>query len=185
MRLAGFAIFLFTLMATAPAAAFPAVDEIRGGVFAQGCCGPGVDKEKGAAFNGEIAFKSPEFFRFILSPRPVAGFTLPTNAGATAQVYAGVDWKFDLPKRFYLSAGAGGVVHTGETDAFDPAVDMDRVDDTLFLGCRVQFRVSADGGYRVTDRLDVGIHWSHMSNAGLCSDNEGLDHLGVRVGWRF
>jgi hypothetical protein len=31
----------------------------------------------------------------------------------------------------------------------------------------------------------VQVYHDHFSNAGLCSRNQGADHVGVRVGYRF
>ena len=37
----------------------------------------------------------------------------------------------------------------------------------------------------LTDKVSAAVHYNHISNAGLCSDNEGLDHLGARLGLRL
>ena len=76
------------------------IEEVRGGVYAQGCCGFGSDKEQGVAFNGEAV-------------------------------------------------------------------------------------IAGDVGYRLTDNLSASFHCNHISNAELCSDNEGLDQMGVRLGLSF
>lgn len=173
------------LATASPAMAQGFVEGVRAGILAQGCCGPAQDKEQGIAINGEVVFSSPRILSVLLSPRPVVGLNVASDSDATNQLYAGFDWRFDLPARTFLSVGAGGVVHDGETDTYDPLVDSDRLTNTNFFGCRAQFRLSGDVGLRLTSRLDLMAHWSHMSNAGICGDNEGLDHLGVRVGLRF
>ena len=171
--------------AASPVLAEGVVDEIRSGIAAQGFGGQGADKEQGAAFNAEIVFRSPGFLSVLLAPRPVIGGTAAFDSDATSQLYAGLDWRFDLTDRFYINGGVGGAIHNGETDSFDPVADADRAGNTVFLGCRGLFRLSADLGYRVTDRLNASVYWAHLSNAGLCDDNEGLDNLGVRIGWDF
>ena len=158
------------------------VEELRAGVFAQGCCGFGSSKEDGVAFNGEAVFSSPRFLSVLGTPRPVVGGTVATDNGATAPLYAGLEWTFDI-SRWFVSAGAGGVIHNGETDPFDPIADAARVNDTVFYGCRVMFRLAGDVGYRVTDSVSVSFHWNHISNAGLCDENEGLDQMGFRIGF--
>lgn len=174
------AAFLFT-----PAKAEGIVKGVRAGVLAQSCCGWAVDKEQGVAINGEVVFKSPRVLDVLFSPRPVVGFAVATDSDATSQLYTGLDWQFDLTSKIYLGFGAGAVLHNGETDAFDPARDRNRVTNTHFYGCRVLFHGTADIGVHLTEHLDLEVHWSHMSHAGVCGDNEALDHLGLRFGWNF
>ncbi|NNL88168.1 MAG: acyloxyacyl hydrolase [Marinicaulis sp.] len=177
---------LFTLFAafTSPAYAQGAIDEIRAGIFAQSCCGPGSNKEEGVALNGEVIFNSPRALTVLGSPRPVVGGTIATDGDATSLGYFGLEWKFDLAPKIFVAVGGGGAVHNGETK-FDPLVDAPRVNNTLFLGCRAAIRMAGDLGYRIAPRVSASLHWSHISNAGLCQVNEGLDHLGVRLGFDF
>lgn len=158
-----------------------AISEVRGGIVAQGWGGQGADKEQGASVNGEIVFRSPDILSAVLAPRPVIGATIAFDSDATSQIYAGLDWRFDLSDRFYVNGGVGGAVHNGETGPFDQA----RQNSTVFLGCRALFRLSADVGFRITERVNASVYWAHLSNAGLCADNEGLDNLGARIGWAF
>lgn len=168
-----------------PAHADGLISELRGGIVAQGWGGQGADKEQGASFNGEIVFRSPDVLSVLLAPRPVVGATIAFDSDATSQIYAGLDWRFDLSDRFFVNGGVGGAVHNGETGPFDPMIDAARQNNTVFLGCRALFRLSADVGIRVNNRVNASIYWAHLSNAGLCSDNEGLDNLGARIAWAF
>jgi lipid A 3-O-deacylase len=158
------------------------IEELRGGVYAQGCCGFGSDKEQGMAFNGEAVFSSPRFLSVLGSPRPIVGATIASDSDATSQAYAGLDWKLDITSRWFVTAGVGATIHNGETDRYDGVADASRASNTVFYGCRVLFRLAGDVGYRVTDRLSASFHWNHISNAELCSNNEGLDQMGVRLG---
>lgn len=160
------------------------VDEVRVGVFAQGWGNIGADKEQGAGFNLEAAFASPGFLEFAGSPRPHLGVTIASDSDATNQVYVGLEWRVYLKKRLFASLSLGGAVHDGATK-YDDAVDRPRRTNTVFLGCRALFRVAGDIGYDLTDRVRLSIHMAHISNANLCSVNEGLDHFGARVGYRF
>lgn len=169
----------------ASAAHAQSVEEIRGGVYAQGCCGFGSDKEQGVAINGEAVFSSPRFLSVLGSPRPIIGATVATDSDATSQAYAGLDWKIDLTSRWFVTGGIGAAIHNGETDRYDPVADADRVSHTVFYGCRVLFRVAGDVGYQLTDRLSASFHWNHISNAELCGNNEGLDQMGVRLGLKL
>lgn len=179
MRLA--AAIIAGLAAISGAALANPIEEVRAGVFAQSCCGFGSSKEDGVAINGEVVFSSPRFLSVLAAPRPVVGATLAPHDGATDQIYAGLEWKVDI-SRWFVAAGVGGTVHNGETDRYDPVADAARVDETVFFGCAALFRLAGDVGYRVTDRLSASFHWNHISNAGLCSDNEGLDQMGLRLG---
>jgi lipid A 3-O-deacylase len=178
-------LIVFIVIGAVPASAQSIVSELRGGVAAQGFGGQGVDKEQGAAINVESVFRSPRFLSILLAPRPVVGATIAFDSDATSQIYAGLDWRFDLTDRFFVNGGVGGAVHNGETDTFDPVIDAGRVNNTTFLGCRALFRLSADVGFQLTDDVSASAYWAHLSNAGLCTDNEGLDNLGVRIGWQF
>lgn len=178
MRLIAAIAVLFAMSAVAHAGP---VEEVRAGVYAHSCCGFGSSKEDGVALNGEAVFSSPRFLSVLAAPRPVVGATLAPGDGNTDQIYAGLEWRVEL-SRFFVAPGLGVAVHNGETDRYDPVADAARVDDTIFFGCRALFRLAGDVGYRVTDRLSASFHWNHISNAGLCSENEGLDQMGLRIG---
>ncbi|WP_425410580.1 acyloxyacyl hydrolase [Hyphococcus sp.] len=178
-------IFLAGLIISAWGTASAEIDEVRAGVYAQSCCGFGSGKEQGAAINAEILFDSPQFLSVLGAPRPLVGGTYATDSDATSQIYAGLEWKVNVTPRWFVAAGVGGAVHNGETDTFDPITDAARVDSTVFYGCRALFRLAGDIGYRLTNRLAASFHWNHISNAGLCTDNEGLDQMGARLGVSF
>lgn len=181
MRVTAIAAGAVVLLGLSPASASP-FDEVRIGVLAHGV-GPFTDhKEDGAGLNGEVAFVSPKALSVIGAPRPVVGATIAPEDGATSQVYAALIWRQSFLSRMFIEGGVGLAVHNGETD-YSPN-DPD-INHTTYLGCRVLFRLSADLGYWLTDRLSVSVHSEHISNAELCSVNEGLDNSGVRFGYRF
>jgi len=161
------------------------VDEVRVGALAHGGGGWSPDKGQGVAINFEALFASPDFLRMIGSPRPHIGASIALDSGGVSQVYAGFEWKAHLARRVFVAGSLGGAIHDGETDAFDPAVDLARLNNTLFLGCRALFRLGADLGYDLNDRISASLHWEHISNAGLCDNNEGLDNVGIRLGLSF
>lgn len=182
-RPVGLAVFAFIVAFSSPSAA-QFIDEVRGGVLAQGCCGNGSNKEEGVSLNLEALFSSPRFLSVVGAPRPLIGASVATDGDATSQLYGGLEWKLEL-ERFFVAATGGATIHDGETDRFDPVADADRVESTVFYGCRVLFRIGGDVGYRLTESVSASVHWNHISNAGLCENNEGLDHLGLRLGYRF
>ncbi len=178
------ALAVAAAISLSPAVAAPALDELRIGVMGQSWIGPGSDKEQTASYNIEALFRSPRFLSIIGAPRPHIGATIAGDFDATSQLYAGLEWDIQLTDKFFLAASVGGTIHNGET-GFDPVADMARANDTVFLGCRVLFRYGGDIGYAVTDRLRASIHFDHISNAGLCAVNEGLDNAGLRLGYSF
>ncbi len=160
------------------------VDEIVIGAASQGWGAQGADKEQGVGINGEVRFSSPSFLSFLGSPRPHIGGTVATDSDATSQIYAGLIWRQHLSPRFFVAGSLGGMIHNGEVE-YDPVADANRLSNTTFLGCRALFRLAADVGYDVTDHINASVFVAHASNAGLCSENEGLDNLGMRIGYRF
>lgn len=160
------------------------IEEVRVGVFAQGWGNIGADKEQGVGFNLEAAFASPDVLDVIGAPRPHVGIIAASDSDATNQVYFGLEWQAYLNRRVFASLSLGGAVHDGATK-YREVIDRPRRTNTVFLGCRALFRVAGDIGYDVSERVRVSIHMAHISNANLCSVNEGLDHFGARVGYRF
>lgn len=183
MQLARFTLAIsFLMISYAEAAAADFVEEIRGGVLLQGTGPFSGDKESGVGVNAEILFKPLSGLSMIGAPRPHLGASIASAPGATSQVYAGLTWRQRLAPAMFLDAGFGVAVHDGET-RFNPSARD--INSTKFLGCRALFRIAGDLGYRLSDRLSVSAHVDHISNAGLCAPNEGLDNTGVRFGWRF
>lgn len=189
IRLIALAGALFVLASAGPALAeepgsASIIDELRLGVYAQGWGNIGADKEQGVGLSLEAAFRSPDFLTMVGAPRPHVGFIVGSDSGATNQIYAGLEWRAYLKKRFFASVSLGGAVHDGTTK-YRNVIDRPRRSNTVFLGCRALFRVAGDIGYDLTDRLRASIHMAHISNANLCTPNEGLDHFGARLGYRF
>jgi lipid A 3-O-deacylase len=183
MKILGVALVLLavSMVPQKACAQFP-IDEVIVGVLAQGMGPFGSDKEQGAGINGEVLFTSPAFLEAIGSPRPQLGLSYATDPDATSQFYFGIEWRTHVAERIFVAASFGGAIHNGETK-FDPFADAGRVENTTFLGCRVLFRFGGDIGYELTDRMRASVHFDHISNAGLCQVNEGLDNFGVRLGF--
>jgi lipid A 3-O-deacylase len=53
------------------------------------------------------------------------------------------------------------------------------------LGCTFNFREAASIGYRFTEQHSLSIMVDHISNASLCSENEGMETFGLRYGYKF
>jgi lipid A 3-O-deacylase len=156
-----------------------AVDEVRLGVLAANL-DEGDSEDAETLINGEILFgrfsgpHGDPLHDFFLSPRPHIGFSVTPDDG-TNQVYAGLTWDFRLSDRLFVEASFGGTLHDGPTASSDP--------DSY--GCSLLFRESASIGYELTERLRLMLTVDHMSNAGLCDQNQGLTNAGVRLGYRW
>lgn len=53
------------------------------------------------------------------------------------------------------------------------------------MGCRALFRESVSLGVRFLERHSLSLMLAHISNAGPCDLNKGLDADGIRYGYRF
>jgi lipid A 3-O-deacylase len=155
------------------------VDEVRLGVLAANL-DVGESENADMLINGEILFSrfsGPHGYPlhdFFLSPRPHIGFSVTPDDG-TNQVYAGLTWEFRLSNLLFVETSFGGTLHDGPSSASDP--------DSY--GCSLLFRESASIGYEFTERLRLLLTVDHMSNAGLCDQNQGLTNAGVRLGYRW
>ncbi len=146
------------------------------GVMAHDVGAFGRNEEDGANVNVEFMFVSPDLLSAIWSPRPHAGFSVNSSDG-TNQAYLGLTWTWDFFDKLFAEASLGGAYHDGENETI--------LDDRKSLGCKLLFRESLAIGYRLTDAHNLSVMLDHISNASLCSANEGLDTLGVRYGYRF
>lgn len=140
-----------------------------------------ISREDGQALNAELLLRSPGFLDAIWSPRPHIGASLALE-GRTDQVYAGLTWTFrpfddGALAPVWISAFGGGALHDGETNSRDRTRKS--------LGSPVLFRLGGEIGYDVTDRVNLSVHYSHISNAYIADFNEGLDQAGIRIGLRF
>ena len=152
------------------------LSEIRGGILVHDEGLFSRNKEDGIDTNFEVLFKSPSILDAVYSPRPHLGATL-NSAGNTSQAYLGLTWDWDFYRDYFLNFSLGGAIHSGEKVTDDPK--------TKSLGCSVLFRESLDLGYKVSGPHSVMFHLDHISNAKLCSTNEGLEAFGLRYGYSF
>lgn len=161
-------------------APFFAVTETRLGVFAANL-EESAGEQAETLINVEVLFGklpgqySDPLSNYFLRPRLHVGFSLTPDEGGTNQAYAGVTWEFRLNDWAFIEASFGGAVHDGPTAGNDP--------DSY--GCAVNFRESASLGFELSERMRLLFTVDHMSNAGLCDQNQGLTNAGVRLGYRW
>jgi lipid A 3-O-deacylase len=152
------------------------LSELCLGVMAHDVGAFGRQEEDGVNANVEFLFVSPELLSAIWSPRPHAGFSVNSSNG-TNQAYLGLTWTWEFFEKMYVEGSLGGAYHDGANET--------TVIGQKSLRCKVLFCESAALGYRVTEKHSLSVMLDHISNAKLCTSNEGLDTLGVRYGYRF
>ena len=133
-------------------------------------------KERGYDGNLEILFTAPEFLNKIWGPRPHMGISI-NSAGDTNQTYAGLTWERDFYEYYFANFSLGAGYHDG--------YKVTDLQDRKSLGCKLLFRESIDVGFRFQINHSIMAHLDHISNAKLCSTNEGLESVGIRYGYHF
>ena len=110
------------------------------------------------------------------SLHPQIGVNFNTQ-GKTSAAFAGFAAVVRLPGNFKIEADLGGSVNDGKTVS----------DDTgrAELGCNALFREAFGIGYQVTKEVSVLAYAEHMSNANLCTPNNGVTNFGVKLGYSF
>ena len=153
------------------------VHELRLGVMAHDvdALWSGQHKERGVDYGMELVF-APRVQAFSGVIRPNVGFDWH-NRGDTSKAYGGVIWHWTNDRRLSFELGLGAAVHTGERETRDP--------DRKQLGSKLLFRIPIELGWRVAERQRVSLFFEHVSNAWLADENEGMDLLGMRWGFRF
>ncbi|HAH10283.1 MAG TPA: acyloxyacyl hydrolase [Alphaproteobacteria bacterium] len=173
MRLSGWRLSALAalILATSAQAA-----EIRLGITDHDTGIFGNRKEQGFNVNGEVLFNDLGWIGPAWPVRPHAGVSI-NSRGDTSLAYGGLTVQRKLGSGFFLELGAGAAVHTGELKTSDP--------DRKELGSRVLIHASASAGIDISDHASVSVYLAHASNAGLADRNEGINMVGVRVGYRF
>jgi hypothetical protein len=174
---------LVTLGAFVPASAqTPFVHELKLGILAHDVpdLWSGFRRERGINVNIE-AILAPSVAVLGGHLRPAIGASIHLDGGrardGTSRVYLDARWMIESQNGLFFGGGLGAVVHDG-TLAF---TDEHR----KALGSRVLFHIPVEIGVRFADRHSVSIYFEHMSNANTRAQNEALDALGVRYGYRF
>ena len=190
LRIAGgLAAALLVCLATGANAQDFGLSEIRGGVMIHGIQFGGgreppffesIHLDRMEDVNFEALFRSPEIgaFQWLGSPRPAFGATFSTKQYESF-VHGGLDWHWQFgTSPFFAEVGLGLSIHDGYLHGA-PA-------DYQNLGCRVLSYQQADLGMNLNDHWTAMLTFEHNSHAYLCGpDNEGINELGVRVGYKF
>jgi len=153
------------------------VYEVRAGVLDHDTDGlwSGFNRESGVDANLEFIF-TPHLEALGGTVRPALGGSF-NSAGDTSKGYLAARWEIEPTDNLFFSLGIGGAVHSGELDLVD--------NDQKALGSRALFYFPIELGYRFDNQYSISAFFDHVSNAWLADPNEGMDTLGVRLGYRF
>ena len=155
--------------------------EIRGGAYAHN---PFFRREN-SSVDLSVEVLTPRLYDTgnplynLLIPRGQAGGTMAFASRHTSLGYIGFAWSVEPIDRIFLEATVGAAFHDGYTGAarvFDGRAE---------LGCSPLVHASGSVGYRLTRNWSVMATLEHVSNGGLCSRNQGLTHVGGRIGYTF
>ena len=107
--------------------------------------------------------------------RPALGLTLNPN-GETSKAYLDLRWQTAFGPNWYVAFGMGVAIHNGE---------LTPVPARKALGSRLLFHPSLEIGLNLNEHNNLSLFFDHMSNWNTQQDNEGMDTLGLRYGYRF
>jgi hypothetical protein len=154
------------------------IEEFRIGVLAHDA--EDSNGEEGADLNFEIVTSrvgwatGRRLLDHFFMPRLHLGASLNFE-GETSQAYAGFTWQTQITDRVFFESSFGASVHDGEIGD----------DAGTSFGCTVNFRESASLGVDLSGEWRMMVTFDHMSNAGLCGQNDGLTNAGVRFGYKW
>lgn len=165
---------LVTLLALSTAVTYAGGFELRTGLLYQDVphLWSGFSREPSPAWNVELdwhALKASERLTVV----PHLGATV---AQQTSKVYGGAALEWSC-KHWFVSIGLGVAVHDGQTD-------WEAGSERKALGSSTLFRIPVEAGYRHGCWL-VSLLFEHTSNGYTANANEGMDSVGVRIGWAF
>jgi lipid A 3-O-deacylase len=195
LRNLGWLVALGATIALAPVAASAqnlSYNEVKFGVLAHDVHFLG-GKEHGVDLNPEILLQSPFsdawvatvpwYLQWMAQPRPTVGGEINTS-GFTDQAYFGATWTWQLARNV-LQPNDGVVLGFFFGPGFNDGDIIGKKPDRKSLGSHVLFREALELGYRITPLVQISAFVDHVSNGGLAKQNEAINDVGVRFGFRF
>jgi lipid A 3-O-deacylase len=150
-------------------------------------------KEGGVDLNPEVIFQSPVsdawaagvpwYLRWMVQPRPTIGGEFNTS-GFTNQYYFGATWTWQLASNVVMP-GDGVTFGYFFGPSFNDGDIIGKAPNKKSLGANVLFREAFELGYRITPVYQVSGFLDHVSNGGLAKQNQSINDVGVRFGFRF
>ena len=72
---------------------------------------------------------------------------------------------------------------------FGPGVNNGEIqshsDNRKSLGSNILFREAFDLGYQINPTWEISAYIDHISNGGLAKENQSINDVGLRIGYRF
>jgi lipid A 3-O-deacylase len=178
-------------LATAPTA-YAGVDEIHAGAMAHNICVTDCKnafKEDGFNVEFQVSFDSPGWLGWAGSPQPYVMASVNTE-GDTSFGGVGLEWRWNFADGWALEPGFGYVVHDGETNnpfANGTPESGAFAEDNVLLGSEDLFRTSLALTRDFEGPWAVQIMFEHLSHGQILGDgrNQGLDQIGLRLGYQF
>jgi len=150
-------------------------------------------REKGADINPEFLFWSPitdamiadvsPWLQWALQPRPTIGAAFNTN-GMTNQYYVGATWSWFLAHNL-INPGDGIVLGYFFGPGFNDGQLHNGNSVRKALGSHILFREALDLGYQINPTWELSAYIDHISNGGLAKENQSINDVGLRLGYRF
>ncbi|HWB51304.1 MAG TPA: acyloxyacyl hydrolase [Stellaceae bacterium] len=150
-------------------------------------------REKGVDLNPEVIFGSPIdddmvadvpwWVHWLTQPRPTIGAAFNTD-GLTNQYYLGGTWSWWLTRNL-INPGDGIVFGFFFGPGFNDGQLHNGDSEHKALGSHVLFREAAELGYQIDERWQISGYLDHISNGGLAKENQSINDLGIRIGFRF
>lgn len=126
--------------------------------------------------NGEVRAPALDAPWWLFSPRPTLGVDIATKNDQISDAYAGFTFTFLKYGDLAFEGQLGGALHDAKLKNDPSGRD---------LGCHALFHLGLDLDWRVTQNWSAQLYASHISNADLCSENNGYESAGLRVGYHF
>ncbi|WP_300377857.1 acyloxyacyl hydrolase [Henriciella sp.] len=182
----------FAFLAVAPGAHAQLVEEARLGIMQHNICVidcKNADKEDGPTVEGELVFASPDFFRYILSPRPYALASINT-AGDTSYGAIGLVWNWDFARNWSLEPSLGYAIHDGAVASPFPQGSPESnafSQENVLYGSEDLFRTGLAVNRDIGENWGLQLQYEHLSHGQILGDgrNQGVDSIGLRAYWEF
>lgn len=161
------------------------LSEVRGGVTMSGIetwglaiQGQTLSIENIDSVQFDALFNLPDLdlLRWIGSPRVNFGGVINLR-GRESLAHLGLTWHLPVGDVFYAEASIGVGVHNGALSGASAPLRN--------LGCRALVHWSWGIGANLTENLTLTANLQHLSNVYACSPNDGINHVGVSLGWKF
>lgn len=188
---AGAGAFSALAMAAAPASA-GMVESVQVGVLqhnAEVLTRKVAGREDGVNIEAQFNLDPLESLALIGAPSPFAIASVNTE-GDTSFAGVGLKWSWRLAEAWALEPELGYVIHDGELANPFPNGDPRATqfsDENLLFGSRDLFRVAFGLSRDVGEARYATLFYNHLSHGQILGNgrNQGVDQLGVRVGFRF